>query len=94
MADASSSAELSCSRIIAWGYIGCRERNGGGPGPPRPTAARQGHGGVHRYRVDPKRVYGHKKQGAAFVHTKIQCKSLLVRGLPLAEGLPVSGPGF
>jgi Transposase DDE domain group 1 len=28
-----------------------------------------------------KRVYGHKKQGAAFGHTKIQGKNLLVRGL-------------
>jgi hypothetical protein len=28
-----------------------------------------------------KRVYGHKKQGAAFGHTKIQGRSLLVRGL-------------
>jgi hypothetical protein len=28
-----------------------------------------------------KRVYGHRKQGAAFGHTKIQGKSLLVRGL-------------
>jgi hypothetical protein len=28
-----------------------------------------------------KRVYGHAKQGAAFGHTKIQGKSLLVRGL-------------
>jgi hypothetical protein len=28
-----------------------------------------------------KRVYGHKKHGAAFGHTKIQGKSLLVRGL-------------
>ena len=28
-----------------------------------------------------KRVYGHMKQGAAFGHTKIQGKSLLVRGL-------------
>ena len=28
-----------------------------------------------------KRVYGRKKQGAAFGHTKIQGKSLLVRGL-------------
>jgi hypothetical protein len=28
-----------------------------------------------------KRVYGHHKQGAAFGHTKIQGKSLLVRGL-------------
>ena len=27
-----------------------------------------------------KRVYGHRKQGAAFGHTKIQGKSLLVRG--------------
>jgi hypothetical protein len=27
-----------------------------------------------------KRVYGHKKQGAAFGYTKIQGKSLLVRG--------------
>ena len=28
-----------------------------------------------------KRIYGHKKQGGAFGHTKIQGKSLLVRGL-------------
>ena len=28
-----------------------------------------------------KRVYGHKKQGAGFGHTKIQGKSVLVRGL-------------
>jgi hypothetical protein len=28
-----------------------------------------------------KRVYGHHKQGAGFGHTKIQGKSLLVRGL-------------
>src|SRR5436853_570011 len=28
-----------------------------------------------------KRVYGHAKQGATFGHTKIQGKSLLVRGL-------------
>jgi hypothetical protein len=28
-----------------------------------------------------KRIYGHKKQGAGFGHTKIQGKSLLVRGL-------------
>ena len=28
-----------------------------------------------------KRVYGHQKHGAAFGHTKIQGKSLLVRGL-------------
>jgi len=28
-----------------------------------------------------KRVYGHKKHGARFGHTKIQGKSLLVRGL-------------
>src|SRR6266571_8976715 len=28
-----------------------------------------------------KRVYGHKKQGAGFGHSKIQGKSLLVRGL-------------
>ncbi len=28
-----------------------------------------------------KRVYGHQKQGAAFGHTKIQGKGLLVRGL-------------
>ena len=28
-----------------------------------------------------RRVYGHKKQGALFGHTKIQGKSLLVRGL-------------
>ena len=28
-----------------------------------------------------KRVYGHEKQGAGFGHTKIQGKTLLVRGL-------------
>ena len=28
-----------------------------------------------------RRVYGHKKQGAAFGHTKIQGKTVLVRGL-------------
>jgi len=27
-----------------------------------------------------RRVYGHKKQGAAFGHTKIQGKTVLVRG--------------
>ena len=36
-----------------------------------------------------KRVYGHKKQGAGFGHTKIQGKSLLVRGLnALAAATP------
>jgi len=42
-----------------------------------------------------KRVYGHKKQGAAFGHTKIQGKSLLVRGLnALAAtiGTPLGAP--
>jgi hypothetical protein len=48
-----------------------------------------------------KRVYGHAKQGAAFGHTKIQGKSLLVRGLnalaatictPLAAPV-IAGPG-
>jgi hypothetical protein len=42
-----------------------------------------------------KRVYGHKKHGAAFGHTKIQGKSLLVRGLnTLAATIstPVAAP--
>jgi hypothetical protein len=42
-----------------------------------------------------KRIYGHKKQGAAFGHTKIQGKSLLVRGLnALAATIstPLSAP--
>ena len=42
-----------------------------------------------------KRVYGHKKQGAKFGHTKIQGKSLLVRGLnTLAATIstPLSAP--
>ncbi len=42
-----------------------------------------------------KRVYGHQKQGAAFGHTKIQGKSLLVRGLnALAATIstPVAAP--
>jgi hypothetical protein len=42
-----------------------------------------------------KRVYGHKKQGAKFGHTKIQGKSLLVRGLnALAATIstPLSAP--
>ncbi len=42
-----------------------------------------------------KRVYGHKKQGAAFGHTKIQGKSLLVRGLNALAAVistPLSAP--
>src|SRR3984893_1093282 len=42
-----------------------------------------------------KRVYGHKKQGAAFGHTKIQGKSLLVRGLNALAAVistPVAAP--
>jgi hypothetical protein len=53
----------------------------GGPGPPGAAAAWQGRAGLRGHRLDAKRVYGHKKQGAAFGHTKIQGKSLLVRGL-------------
>jgi hypothetical protein len=37
-----------------------------------------------------KRVYGHKKQGARFAHTKIQGRSLLVRGL---NALAAAGQG-
>jgi Transposase DDE domain group 1 len=42
-----------------------------------------------------KRVYGHQKQGAKFGHTKIQGKSLLVRGLNALAGVvstPLSAP--
>jgi hypothetical protein len=42
-----------------------------------------------------KRIYGHKKQGAAFGHTKIQGKSLLVRGLNALAGTistPLAAP--
>jgi hypothetical protein len=42
-----------------------------------------------------KRVYGHKKQGARFGHTKIQGKSLLVRGLNTLAAVvstPLSAP--
>ena len=42
-----------------------------------------------------KRVYGHAKQGAAFGHTKIQGKSLLVRGLNVlaaAISTPLAAP--
>ena len=42
-----------------------------------------------------KRVYGHKKQGARFGHTKIQGKSLLVRGLNALAAVvstPLSAP--
>jgi Transposase DDE domain group 1 len=42
-----------------------------------------------------KRVYGHKKQGARFGHTKIQGKSLLVRGLNVLAAVvstPLSAP--
>jgi hypothetical protein len=42
-----------------------------------------------------KRVYGHHKQGARFGHTKIQGKSLLVRGLNALAGVvstPLSAP--
>jgi hypothetical protein len=42
-----------------------------------------------------KRVYGHRKQGARFGHTKIQGKSLLVRGLnalAVTVSTPLSAP--
>jgi Transposase DDE domain group 1 len=42
-----------------------------------------------------KRVYGHKKQGARFGHTKIQGKSLLVRGLNALAAVvstPIAAP--
>ena len=42
-----------------------------------------------------KRVYGHKKQGARFGHTKIQGKSLLVRGLNAMAAVvstPIAAP--
>src|SRR6516164_3930093 len=42
-----------------------------------------------------KRVYGHKKQGARFGHTKIQGKSLLIRGLNALAAVistPLSAP--
>ena len=42
-----------------------------------------------------KRVYGHHKQGARFGHTKIQGKSLLVRGLNALAAVvstPLSAP--
>ena len=42
-----------------------------------------------------KRVYGHAKQGAAFGHTKIQGKGLLVRGLNVLAGTictPLAAP--
>ena len=42
-----------------------------------------------------KRVYGYAKQGAAFGHTKIQGKSLLVRGLNILAAsicTPLAGP--
>ena len=42
-----------------------------------------------------KRVYGHQKQGARFGHTKIQGKSLLVRGLNALAAIistPLSAP--
>jgi len=45
------------------------------------AAARRGCAGVRGHRLAAKRVYGHRKQGAAFGHTKIGGKSLLVRGL-------------
>ena len=51
-----------------------------GTGPPGAAAARQGCAGVRGLRLMQKRVYGHKKQGARSGQTKIQGKSLLVRG--------------
>ena len=42
-----------------------------------------------------KRVYGHRKQGAKFGHTKIQAKSLLVRGLNALAAVistPIAAP--
>jgi len=44
-----------------------------------------------------KRIYGHHKQGARFGHTKIQGKSLLVRGLNALAAVistPLSAPGI
>ena len=66
----------------------------GGAGPAGAAAARQGRAGVHRHRLDQKRVYGHKKQGARFGHTKIQ-DTLLVRGLNALAAVvstPLSAP--
>jgi len=42
-----------------------------------------------------RRVYGHKKEGARFGHTKIQANSVLVRGLNAliaAVSTPLSAP--
>jgi len=50
------------------------------------AAARQGEpaADVHRLHSTQRRVYGHVNQGAAFGHTKIQGKRVLVRGLKRA----------
>jgi len=76
---------------------------GGRRGPPaagaagrgRTPAARRRCAGVHRYGLHAKCVYGHAKQGAGFGHTKIQGKSLLVRGLNALAAListPAAAP--
>ena len=68
-------------------YLGERQPAGeSGPGVPRgagpagAAAARRGGPRVHRYRLDAETGLRAQKQGAKFGHTKIQGKSLLVRG--------------
>jgi hypothetical protein len=55
----------------------------------------RGRPGLHRHRLRAEAAYGHKKQSARFGHTKIQGKSVLVRGLNAlitAVSTPLSAP--
>src|SRR6266702_4661341 len=86
-------------RSYTWGNVGQLEKAGreflialAGQAPLLPGA-----GTLAFVDIDSmqKRVYGHQKQGARFGHTKIQGKSLLVRGLNALAAVvstPLSAP--
>ena len=72
-------------RSFTWGNVlpagegaaGCCWR----AGPAGAAAARHGHAGIRRYRLDAETGLRAPEAGRRFGHTKIQGKSLLVRGL-------------
>ena len=71
-------------RCFTWGNVPSWGRRAGSSWrswPGGPAAARRGTLAFIDVDSIQKRVYGHDKQGAGFGHTKIQGKSLLVRGL-------------
>ena len=86
-------------RCYAWGNVRQLEKAGreflvrlAGEAPLLPGAETLAFIGIDSMQ---KRVYGHHKQGAKFGHTKIQGKSLLVRGLNALAAVvstPVAAP--